>query len=461
MIPYYLQSSAPRHAKNVGRNTIHYAPSAMLRRSLVALVLLLAADLFGCSRSRPKTDGPRSITVLMWVPGDSNNLDQRIMREFTRRTGISIRVVPASESASKRLRQEVALLERESRAVDVIQVDTIWPEIVANYMLDLKDSLRSQLSDESREIVENATVGGRVVAAPFFVEYGMLYYRTDLLKKYGFARPPRTWDELEAQSSRIQKGERMRGHSDFWGYVWQGAEYEGLTCNALEWQSSQGGGNLVEQDHTVRVDNPAAIRAFARAARWVGTISPPGVTAYLEEDSRNVWQSGKAAFLRNWSYVYPLAKKSPEVSGRFSIAPLPEGVNRHGSVLGGWYLGVPKYTRHRADAIAFVKYMTSRDVQKERAIEGAFLPAMESLYRDPAVLNASPFFQAMADVPGRLIRRPSSLVGARYDLVSRAYAHDVHAILTGQISPTEGATSIQAEIARLTGFATGVKQESQ
>lgn len=260
---------------------------------------------------------------------------------------------------------------------------------------------------------------------------------------------------------RIQTGERMRSHSDFWGYVWQGADYEGLTCNALEWQSSQGGGNLVEQDHTVRVDNPAAIRAFARAARWVGTISPPGVTAYLEEDSRNVWQSGRAAFLRNWSYVYPLAKKSAEVGDRFWITPLPEGVNRHGSALGGWYLGIPKYTRHRSEAIAFVKYMTSREVQKERAIGAAFLPAIESLYRDPAVLNAGPFFQVIAEVPGRLVRRPSSLVGARYDLVSRAYAHGVHSILTGNISPAEGAAAIESDIARLTGFAKRGNEEPQ
>jgi trehalose/maltose transport system substrate-binding protein len=389
----------------------------------------------------------------MWTPGDSYNIDQRIIREFTSKTGIAVRVVPASESASKRLSQEVALLKHESPAVDVFQVDTIWPGIVANYMMDLKDALRNELSDESREVVENATVGGRVVAAPFFVEYGMLYYRTDLLKKYGFAGPPRTWDELEAQSSRIQKGERMTGRPDFWGYVWQGAEYEGLTCNALEWQSSQGGGNLVEQDRTVHVDNPAAIRAFARAASWIGTISPPGVTAYLEEDSRNLWQSGSAAFLRNWSYVYPLAKKSVEVGNRFSIAALPTGVDRHGSALGGWYLGIPKYTRHRPEAIAFVKYMTSQEGQRQRAVGGAFLPAIETLYQDPVVLTASPFFQAIAEVPGRVVRRPSSLVGAQYDLVSRAYAHGVHSILTGKVSASEGAANIQAEIVRLTGFA--------
>jgi trehalose/maltose transport system substrate-binding protein len=424
-----------------------------------ALVVLLAC-LSGCSGSRPGTDEAPSITVLTWVPGESNNLDIRIMREFTRRTGILIRVLPASESASKRLSQEVALLEHASSAVDVFQIDTTWPGILANYMIDLKDALRTELSDDPSEVIENATVDGRIVAAPFFIEYGMLYYRTDLLKKYGFRRPPRTWDELETQSSRIQEGERRRGRSDFWGYVWQGAEYEGLTCNALEWQSSQGGGNLVEQDHTVRVDNPAAIRAFARAARWVGTISPPGVIAYLEEDSRNLWQSGRAAFLRNWSYVYPLARKSAEIGNRFSVVSLPAGVNRHASTLGGWYLAVPKTSRHRGEAIAFIKYMTSGEVQRERAIEGAFLPAIDSLYRDPAILRASPLFGAISEVPGQLVRRPSSLVGARYDLLSRAYAHEVHSILTGTVSPSEGAANIQADIERITGFGSG-NQEPQ
>lgn len=392
--------------------------------------------------------------MLTWMAGNSRNLDRQIVAEFTRRTGIAVRFVPAPESTSQQLAQEMTLLEHGSNAVDVFQVDTTSPAMVAAYMIDLKDVLASELSDELPQAVENATIGGRVVAAPLFVEYGMLYYRTDLLKKYGFSRPPRTWNELELESSRIQQGERLRGHSDFWGYVWQGADYEGLTCNALEWQSSQGGGNPLEQDHTVNVDNPAAIRAFSRAARWVGTISPPGVVAYIEEDSRNIWQSGRAAFLRSWSYVYPLAKGSADVGGRFSVAPLPAGPARRSSVLGGWYLGISKHARHRKEAVEFLRYMLSRQVQSERAIKGAFLPAARSVYSDRAVLRAIPFVASMSsDMRDSIIRRPASLVGARYGSVSRAYARGVHMILTGKTTATEGAAGIQAELVRLTGFA--------
>ncbi len=388
----------------------------------------------------------------MWTPGEAHQLDQRIIHEFTRQTGIAVRLIPGSESASQRLQQELALFRRKSNAVDVLEIDTIWPAIVGDYLMDLKGALSSEAPDEIPETIENATISGRLVAAPFLVEYGMLYYRTDLLKKYGFSHPPRTWDELEVQSLRIERGERRLGRSDFWGYVWQGADYEGLTCNALEWQRSQGGGNMLEPDHTVNVDNRPAIRAFARAAEWVGTISPPGTVAYLEEDSRNVWQSGRAAFLRNWSYVYRLAMRSPNVRGRFSIAPMPAGVNGYSSALGGWYLGVSKNTKHSSEAIAFVKYMTGKGVQRERAIGGAFLPTFRSLYKDASVLRANPFFRLISELPERVVRRPAALAGGQYDRVSRIYSHGVHMILTARTSASEEAAEMQTDIEHLTGF---------
>lgn len=418
-------------------------------------VLLICTSTFGCSRAANTRNEPNVITVLMWMPGDANSVDERLVREFTTETGISIRVVPGSESASQRLKQELTLLENSPSAVDVFEIDTIWPGIVGKYMLDLKSTIAGELSDELPQVIENATIGGRLTAAPFLVEYGMLYYRTDLLKKYGFAHPPRTWDELEIEARRIQRGERMAGKPDFWGYVWQGANYEGLTCNALEWQVSEGGRNVLEPDHTVNVDNPHAVRAFYRAAQWVGNISPRGVTEYLEEDSRNTWEAGGAAFMRNWSYVYHLSKKSPEISNRFSVAPMPACENPYSSVMGGWYLGVSKETRHRANAVAFVKYMTSTKVQRQRAISGGYLPTLTSLYRDPAVIEGNLFLSQISAALERSIRRPAALAGAEYDLVSRTYASGVHSILTGQVSASKGAAHIQEELVRSTGFAAG------
>ena len=133
-----------------------------------------------------------------------------------------------------------------------------------------------------------------------------LLYRTDLLRRYGYREPPKTWDELERMARRIQAGERARGVKDFWGFVWQGAPGEGLTCSGLEWQIGDGGGRIIEDDKTISVNNPQTIRAWQRATRWVGSISPPGVTAYAKWDAENAWSSGKVAFLRGWASDYSL-----------------------------------------------------------------------------------------------------------------------------------------------------------
>src|SRR5258708_28719729 len=82
---------------------------------------------------------------------------------------------------------------------------------------------------------------GKVVAVPFNVPLGGLEYRSDLLHEYGYDHPPKTWSELESMAERIQAGERAKGTKDFWGYVWQGAAGEALTCNALEWQGGARG----------------------------------------------------------------------------------------------------------------------------------------------------------------------------------------------------------------------------
>lgn len=426
--------------------------SALKRAARACVVVSLGALLSVCSRPPEKQSPPTPLVVLLWMLGDSYKVDQRLARQFTEKTGIPVRLLPGSESVSDRLSQELGILERSSSAVDVFQIDTIWPAIVEKHMVDLSGAFGGSLDDQLPDVVKNATIGGRLIAAPFFVDYGMLYYRSDLIRKYGFSHPPRTWDELETQSKTIQAGERNHGHPDFWGYIWQGADNEGLTCNALEWQYSQGGGNFIKPDHTVNVENRASIAAFRRAARWVGTISPPGVTSYMEEDSRNLWQAGKAAFLRNWSYVYPLATNAPDLAGRFRVAPLPSGVNSHSSALGGWYLGVSKYSHRQAAAIAFVKFMTGREAQRQRAIEAAFLPSIASLYSDPDVLRANSFLAALSDMPDHIVSRPASIAGSHYDALSRAYAGGVHGILTGATSAEKGVAQMSADLVRLSGF---------
>ena len=162
---------------------------------------------------------------------------------------------------------------------------------------------------------------------PWFTDAGLLYYRTDLLEKYGFEAPPETWAELEEMATAIQEGESA-DNPDFRGFVWQGTAYEGLTCDALEWQVSNGGGRIIEPDGTVTVNNPQAIAAFERARGWVGTISPEDVTTYRRRTPAASGRPGNAAFMRNWPYAYSRGQADDSPSRTSSTSPSADGRRR-------------------------------------------------------------------------------------------------------------------------------------
>jgi trehalose/maltose transport system substrate-binding protein len=214
-----------------------------------------------------------------------------------------------------------------------------------------------------------------------------------------------------------------------------GRAYEGLTVNALEWLYSHGAGTIVASDGIITVDNPRAAEALSQAAAWVGTIAPPGVLNYAEEETRGVFQSGNAAFMRNWPYAWPLinAGDSP-VSGRVGIAMLPKGGpgGRHAATLGGEELAVSRYSRSPEAAIGLVRYLTGKAEQKRRAIVGGFNPTIEALYDDPEVLAANPFFRELYDTFVNAVARPSGITGVRYNQVSAEFWNAVHAVLSGR-----------------------------
>ena len=139
-----------------------------------------------------------------------------------------------------------------------------------------------------------------------------------------------------SMAERIQTGERAKGNKDFWGYVWQGNAAESLTCNALEWQVAAGGGRIIEQDRTISVNNPAAIKAWQRAKHWIGWISPPGVVTYRETDTLLVFDAGKAAFSRMWILTPMSRKGQDEKIGWRSLPPAVEtGLTRLPAGVGG------------------------------------------------------------------------------------------------------------------------------
>ena len=420
---------------------------------LAAICIFFLSLAQGCNKEKQAApDFVLTIVDQSWVDKPSQALLGEELRLFTKETGIRVQVMPAPEVAVDQLETWRNLLESGAKVPDVYGIDVIWPGILADNLVDLKAYIPEQeVAAHFPELIKNNTVNGRLVALPYNLNEGLLFYRVDLLHKYGYNAPPKTWDELENMAKRIQAGERANGNKDFWGYVWQGAPSEGLTCNALEWQVSEGGGTILDEHGKVTVNNPRAISSWSMAARWVGSISPPGVTAYKEWDAFNVWQAGKAAFMRNWpnAYVAVRDENSP-TKDRVEIAPLPAGKAGSAATLGGQGYGVSRYSSHPREAAMLVRFLTSRSEQARRGRNSSNPPTIPELYRDPEVLARNPYFSTilMAFDQGAAMR-PSTAAGKKYPDVSRAYYEQVNAVLKHQKSASRAAAELQLELEQI------------
>jgi trehalose/maltose transport system substrate-binding protein len=422
-------------------------------------ILLLPWVLGGCHTSKPE---PTSLSYLRlgWAQPDDLPEMEVLLRQFTRETGIRVRDLPVPETTFDQLDLSRRLLNRAESGPDVLAVDVIWTGVLESNLADLRHDMADEIPSLEPQLLRSYESSGKLAAIPYTVQVGVLQYRTDLLRQYGYQHPPRTWDELENMAARIQAGERAKGNKDFWGYVWQGAAAEALTCNAIEWQAGAGGGRIIESNRTISVNNPAAIRSWDRAKRWIGWISPPSVLAYQELDSLNVFDKGGAAFGRIWGGAsITRVALFRQMHWRNSLAQnitgytaIPAGPAGWGGTLGGSGLAVSEHSSHRKEAIELVRFLTRTQIHSNQVDDGAVVDRPGSQGAD-SISETSRV--SGAGTRAKLVIRPSTETATQYEQVARAYADAVHSVLTGQKSAPIAAAALEKELVRITGLPIG------
>lgn len=378
---------------------------------------------------------PVKLTLVCNQKGKQVELCKSAAENYQKETkgAVEVTVITAGSDSNVRLAYYQQLFAAESPDVDVITLDVIMPGLLAPHLLDLKPYVSEAfLKEQLPVLVENDTVDGRLVALPWYVDIGLLYYRKDLLEKYKHP-VPQTWEELTRIAQDIMDKERAAGNSNMWGFVFQGRSYEGLTCDALEWVTSYGGGTLVDENGKVTIDSPETRAAFKQASEWVGKIAPQGVLNYDEESSRGVFQSGQAVFMRNWPYAWQLANAPDSaVSGKVGITLLPQGTGdkaRHTAVLGGGQLAVSKYSQHPKEAAALAVYLADKPEQKRRAQQAGYHPTVLSLYEDADLKKATPHITELKENLTHAVVRPAKTTKGKYPQVSTAFWTMVYNII--------------------------------
>jgi trehalose/maltose transport system substrate-binding protein len=430
-------------APDLGGDHMNLTLRGAALRSAAAVALLASAG----------TAMAAEITYVSGAVGNAVANFDALVQPWEDATGHTVTLVPMPASTTDQFGQYRLWLAAGNPDIDVYQTDVIWAPQLASHFVDLSEVAKDLAPLHFPSIIESQTVNGKLVALPIFTDAPALYYRTDLLEKHG-ASVPKTWEELTVTAKMIQDAERAEGNADIWGFVWQGNAYEGLTCNALEWIKSFGGGQIVEPDGSISVNNPQAAAALELAASWVGTISPDGVLAYQEEEARGLWQTGNAVFMRNWPYAYGLGNGDDSaVKGLFGVTTLPTGGGNDTSAatLGGWNVAVSKYGDNQEAAISLVLYLANVDAQKQRAINESNLPTIISLYDDADIAAAQPIIPQWKDVFLQAVPRPSAPTLGSYNEVSSLFWSAVHEVLSGSSSAADALAGLEADLADVKG----------
>ncbi len=409
----------------------------------ILLAVLVMSLIIGCART--ENDEKKIIRFITWKPNqpavweeiytlfEAEHPDIRVIRE----------VGPHSSTAFHDLLAQK--LKNHSPDVDVFFMDVIWPPEFgsAGWALPLDELFppREQKNFLNGPILANS-YKDNIYGVPLFIDSGMLYYRKDLLKRYGF-NPPETWPKMVKQAREIVFEESKR--KEMFGFSGQFKQYEGLVCNMMEYILSNGGRILNPQTEKCEIAEKPAVDAvrFVRN-EIIGKIAPKGVLTYQEPESIAIFIQGKAVFHRNWPYAWEMSN-NPErskIEGMAGITKLPRfSGNKSYATLGGWQLGISSYSKNREAAWTFVRFLTSEKIQKHLALKAGLAPTRKALYKDTEIIQAYPQFSDMKTVFLTARPRPRTPLYPAVSNVLQRYFHKVISDPTSDIEKEACAAS--------------------
>lgn len=376
------------------------------------------------------------------IAGDPELFRQMLDRFEKENPDIKVNDETLPASTDEQHQFYVINLEGKSSDFDVISMDVIWvPEFArAGWLRDISHLLPiKEMEEFFPGPIQAVTYNNKVYAIPWYIDAGLLYYRKDLLKKYGFS-PPKTWQELVETAQQITAKEK-----ELYGFIWQGKQYEGLVCNVLEYFWSNGGDVL--KGTMPLINSPENIEAlyFMKDLIVKYKVTPPLVTTAIEEPTRHIFGNGRALFMRNWPYAWNIfEREGSPIKGKVGVSTLPSFPDKDSaSTLGGWQLGVNKYSKNPEAAEKLIRFLTSPESQKTLALTVGYKPTRKSLYKDKELIKEQPFIAGLYDVFMKARPRP---VTPYYMMITQVMQPEFSAALSGIKTPEEALNSAQKQI---------------
>ena len=353
------------------------------------------------------------------------------VKEFNaQNNGVTVNLIEFSTSADEQRTQFVQRQEAKSGECDVFSSDVIWTAEFASqqWLYDMTPYVESRKDEIIEATLETVTYEDKIWGMPQQTDAAFMYYRTDQIDEF-----PSSWQELY----------EVAGQND--GIVYQGAPYEGLTCDFLELAFAAGGQVLSEDGKEAVINSPENVEALQLMVDGVKDgVAANGVTTYMEEESRRYFESGKATFMRNWPYAYALGQMAPKVKGKFTVAPFPpwEGGDTAG-ILGGHNQVVSVYSENPGGALKWIDYVTGAESQKRQLLDYSQSSTLTATYDDPDIQKKYDFATQLRDAISQAKSRPVSPV---YPQISQAIYKNVNEALAGRVSAEDALKTAQDEM---------------
>jgi multiple sugar transport system substrate-binding protein len=389
------------------------------------------------STSGAKTIDPASMDgakgVVTYCTGkDTSGAQKESVKQFNAKfksQGLSAKLLEFPESADEQRNQFVQRQEAKSGECDIFYSDVIWTAEFAsqNWLYDMTPYTESRKDEFIPATFDTVNYDGKTWGVPKQSDAAFIYYDTSAVDT-----PPATWQEVYDLAAKDK------------GIVYQGAAYEGLTCDFLEIAYAAGGSVLSEDGKKAEFDNPANLKALQFMVDGIKDgAAPKAVTTYMEEQARRSFEAGRATFMRNWPYAYAIGKDNKNAP-KFEVMPFPEfeGGGKAG-ILGGHNIVISAYSKNPGGALALTDYLTSPDSIKRDATDFSLAPVLTSVYDDPDVQKALPFASELKQAIAQAKSRPVSPV---YTQISQAIYKNVNAALSGQTSPEDALKTGQSEM---------------
>lgn len=376
---------------------------------------------------------PEPVSILM--PAPFADATAELVETFNREhPGIALSVTrgPLETEAVSDLAISSLLLGNSP--YDVLLMDVTWtPKYAkAGWLEPLEAWLGA---DALEDLAPGAELGnafdGHLWRFPLVADMGLLFWRTDLMEA-----PPRTPAELEAISQSLQQEGRVR-----WGYVWEGRQYEGLSCTYLEVLRGFGGRWL--RDGSPDLNSNAAIAASQWLRHLVDVgITPPAVANMAEPEALQTFETGDAAFMRNWPYAWAeLNRDGSLLAGKVGITTMvSEPQEPHVATQGSWGLSVLSSSQHKQAAVEALQFLTSTAAQKQLNLKWGYTPTRLSVFEDPELIRANPVLPELKAALAAAVLRPVTPIYAQLsDLLYR----EVNTVITGEVDAAPAMETLQ------------------